>query len=83
MVNPNALQEVMNRVSIDYASMNRLTETLLPDSRVSTNAYDALGRMIARTGAGSVPAFYGFDPAGRMTNLADGVRPVEAPGSGL
>ena len=32
--------------------MNRLTETTLPDARVSTNAYDSLGRMIARTGAG-------------------------------
>jgi YD repeat-containing protein len=55
-----------------YDSMNRLTVNTLPDTRASTNAYNALGQMIARTGAGSVPAGYEFDAAGKMTKLIDG-----------
>lgn len=43
-----------------FDSMNRLVETTLPDARASTNTYDALSRLTARTGAGSVPVNYRY-----------------------
>ena len=52
--------------------MDRPLRVTLPDSRVTTNSYDALGRLTNRTGAGAVPVSCGYDALGRMTNLVDG-----------
>jgi YD repeat-containing protein len=52
--------------------MKRLNSKRLR-GKISANTQNALGQLISRTGAGSVPVFYQFDAVSRMTNLVDGV----------
>ncbi|MBA4386956.1 MAG: hypothetical protein C0404_03180 [Verrucomicrobia bacterium] len=68
----NVTDALSNKSYSAYDSMTRLTCSTFPDGRVATNAYNALGQMISRTGAGSVPVSYAYDPVGKMTNLVDG-----------
>lgn len=62
-----------NVTQFAYDTMGRQVQAIRPDGSATTNTYDSLGRLVARTGAGAVPAFYGYDALGRMTNLVDGV----------